>query len=303
MTLKQLKAFLALARTLNYAQAANELYLSQSALSLSIKSLEEELGGKLFKRNTRRVEMTVEGQSLIPYAKKLLANWLEMEKDVKQRFKLNRGTLSIASMPFVTHAVLPEVIHRFSVDHPNISFSIHDIPNEKIIENVQEGIFELGICFEPPLNDQLNFIPLFNEDFLALLPKSHKLAQNSSISLNELCSNPFVTLQNPSIVRHLIEQHCLKNNLVLDLKVECHQISSLSSFVAYGIGVSAIPRHFQHYIDKEHNVLLEIDNNNLDKMVGVIYKKDFPISNISIQFIQSLSEYYAKTNPSDMPLQ
>ena len=136
MTLKQLKAFLALARTLNYANASTELHLSQSALSLSIKSLEEELGGKLFKRNTRRVELTQEGKSLIPYARKLLANWEDMENDVKQRFKLNRGTLNIASMPFVTHAILPEVIQTFSNAHPNLSFSIHDIPNEKIIENV-----------------------------------------------------------------------------------------------------------------------------------------------------------------------
>lgn len=68
MTLKQLKAF-ALARTLNYANASLELHLSQSALSLTIKSLEEELGGKLFNRNTRRVELTQEGKSLIPYAK------------------------------------------------------------------------------------------------------------------------------------------------------------------------------------------------------------------------------------------
>ena len=68
MTLKQLKAFL-LARTLNYANASLELHLSQSALSLTIKSLEEELGGKLFNRNTRRVELTQEGKSLIPYAK------------------------------------------------------------------------------------------------------------------------------------------------------------------------------------------------------------------------------------------
>ena len=191
MTLKQLKAFLVLARTLNYANAANELCLSQSALSLSIKTLEEELGGKLFKRNTRRVEITLEGQSLIPYAKKLLANWEDMEKDVKQRFKLNRGTLNIASMPFATHAVLPEVMHDFAQQHPNISFSIHDITNEKIIEKVQEGIFEIGICFEPKANDQLMFQPLFNEDFLALLPKHHVLAKQKSVTWPELCSCPF----------------------------------------------------------------------------------------------------------------
>ena len=287
MTLKQLKAFLVLARTLNYANAANELCLSQSALSLSIKTLEEELGGKLFKRNTRRVEITLEGQSLIPYAKKLLANWEDMEKDVKQRFKLNRGTLNIASMPFATHAVLPEVMHDFAQQHPNISFSIHDITNEKIIEKVQEGIFEIGICFEPKANDQLIFQPIFNEDFLALLPKHHVLAKQKSVTWLELCSCPFVTLQNPSIIRHVIEEHCAALQVVLDLKVECHQISSLSHFVAYGMGVSAIPRHFQKFIDLEKNVLVEIEDNQAQLAVVIIYKKDYELSNMSSQFIET----------------
>ena len=287
MTLKQLKAFLVLVRTLNYANAANELCLSQSALSLSIKTLEEELGGKLFKRNTRRVEITLEGQSLIPYAKKLLANWEDMEKDVKQRFKLNRGTLNIASMPFATHAVLPEVMHDFAQQHPNISFSIHDITNEKIIEKVQEGNFEIGICFEPKANDQLIFQPIFNEDFLALLPKHHVLAKQKSMTWLELCSCPFVTLQNPSIIRHVIEEHCAALQVVLDLKVECHQISSLSHFVAYGMGVSAIPRHFQKFIDLEKNVLVEIEDNQAQLAVGIIYKKDYELSNISSQFIET----------------
>ena len=140
MTLKQLKAFLVLARVLNYANAADELCLSQSALSLTIKALEEELGGKLFKRTTRLVNLTPEGQSLIPYAKKLLANWEDMEKDVKQRFQLHRGNLNIASMPFATHTVLPAILNEFSKQHPNINFSIHDVPNEKIIEKVQKDL-------------------------------------------------------------------------------------------------------------------------------------------------------------------
>ncbi|RLZ09589.1 LysR family transcriptional regulator [Acinetobacter sp. 2JN-4] len=288
MTLKQLKAFLALARTLNYANASLELHLSQSALSLSIKSLEEELGGKLFNRNTRRVELSQEGKSLIPYAKKLLANWDEMENDVKQRFKLNRGTLSIASMPFVTHAILPDVIHAFLSLHPNLNFSIHDIPNETIIEKVQDGIFELGICFEPDLTEGLEFQPLFEEDFLALLPKNHPLATSSTITWQQLFSNPFITLQKPSIVRHLIEQNCLRNNMTLDLKIECHQISSLSSFVALGIGVSAIPRHFAKHIDLEQNVLLELQAETIHKTVGIVYKKNFEISHISEQFIETL---------------
>lgn len=154
MTLKQLKAFLVLARTLNYANAANELCLSQSALSLSIKTLEEELGGKLFKRNTRRVAITTEGQSLIPYAKKLLANWEDMEKDVKQRFKLNRGTLNIASMPFATHAVLPVVMHDFSQLHPNISFSSMTLPMKKLLKKFKKAFLRLAFVLN--LNRMIN---------------------------------------------------------------------------------------------------------------------------------------------------
>lgn len=291
MTLKQLKAFLVLARTLNYANAADELFLSQSALSLSIKSLEEELGGKLFKRNTRRVDLTHEGQSLIPYAKKLLANWEDMEKDVKQRFKLNRGTLNIASMPYATHAVLPAVMHNFSENHPNISFSIHDVSNEKIIENVQQGIFEIGICFEPQLSHQLTFQPLFNEDFLALVPKAHLLSQQDKVTWKELCSHPFITLQHPSIIRHIIEQNCLHNQMILDLKVECHQISSLSHFVAFGMGVSAIPRRFKNFIDQEKNRLIEIVNGEIPSPVGIIYQKDTELSCASTQFIETILKY------------
>ena len=291
MTLKQLKAFLALARTLNYVNAAAELYLSQSALSITIKTLEEELGGKLFKRNTRRVEMTAEGRSLIPYAKRLLANWEDMEKDVKQRFKLNRGTLNIASMPFATHAVLPAVIHEFAERHPNISFSIHDVPNEKIIENVQDGIFEIGICFQPEFCEQLNFQPLFQEDFIAIVPKNHPFANSQQVTWHELCASPFITLQNPSIIRHVVEKKCLENNTVLDLKVECHQISSLSHFVANGMGVSVIPRQFQKCIDLKQIAVLEILDVNVQLQLGIIYKKDFQLSNISSEFIDMISTH------------
>lgn len=286
MTLKQIKSFLILARTLNYANAATELFISQSALSLTIKALEEELGGKLFKRNTRRVELTEEGKSLIPYARRLMANWEEMEHDLKQRFKFNRGSLTLASMPYITHAVLPEIIQRFLSLHPNISFSIHDITNESVIELVKDGVFELGISFEPEFKDQLEFMPLFDEDFVALLNKSHEMAQCESITWQELCLNRFVTLQRPSIVRYLIDEFCQSKQLSLDVQLECHQISSVCNFVAEGAGVTVIPRHFQHHIDHERTVIIEISGKPLQKQVGVIYKKNFEVSKISAQFIE-----------------
>ncbi|MEG2301154.1 MAG: LysR substrate-binding domain-containing protein, partial [Acinetobacter sp.] len=117
--------------------------------------------------------------------------------------------------------------------------------------------------------------------------KHHVLAKQKSVTWLELCSCPFVTLQTPSIIRHVIEEHCAALQVVLDLKVECHQISSLSHFVAYGMGVSAIPRHFQKFIDLEKNVLVEIEDNQAQLAVGIIYKKDYELSNMSSQFIET----------------
>lgn len=291
MTLKQLKAFLTIARTLNYANAAKELFLSQSALSLSIKSLEEELGGKLFQRNTRHVELTQDGKALVPYARKLLANWNDMENSVKQRFKLQRGTFIIAAMPFMAHAILPQIIQKFSEKYPNLNFSIHDIPNEKIIENVLDGIYELGICFQPPSHENLVFQPLFHEDFIGLVSKNHVLAQKEQITWQELYAYPFISLQYPSIVRSLLEQNANQLNLILNLKIECHQISSFSQFVALGLGVSAIPRHFKNCIDLENNILVEIKNSKIQYPVGVLYQKNYELSYQSEQFVQTLTEF------------
>jgi len=99
-----------------------------------------------------------------------------------------------------------------------------------------------------------------------------------------------VTLQKPSVVRHLIDQYCVNKQLLLDVQVECHQITSISNFVGIGAGVSVIPRHFQPYIDDKRCVILEMTGDKLQRPVGIIYKKNFEISKISTAFIQTAQQ-------------
>ena len=85
MSPKQLRAFIAVSQTLSFAQAAERLFMSQSALSLSIKALEEGLGGRLLTRSTRAVTLTPEGQALLPLARRLIADWENAEDELRQR--------------------------------------------------------------------------------------------------------------------------------------------------------------------------------------------------------------------------
>ena len=99
MNERQLKVFLTLAETLNFASAARRLHLSQPALSLSLKKLEQEVGGALLSRTTRQVRLTPEGETLLPRARQLLADWQDTEEMLRQRFTLKRGRVTIAAMP------------------------------------------------------------------------------------------------------------------------------------------------------------------------------------------------------------
>ncbi|HEC2567459.1 TPA: LysR family transcriptional regulator [Raoultella ornithinolytica] len=160
MSVKQLRAFLAVAHTLNFAHASERLNISQPALSLTIKGLEEGLGGALLQRSTRRVTLTQEGEIFLPMARQLLADWDNAEEAMRQSFTLQRGKISIAAMPSFAANVLPEVLKAFRDRYAGINVTVHDVINEQVIEMVREGRVEMGIAFEPAPTNNLLFTPL-----------------------------------------------------------------------------------------------------------------------------------------------
>src|SRR5690349_19963292 len=109
MTPRRLKAFTVVAQTVSSARACERLHLSQPALSLAIRSLEEALGGRLLTRTTRQVRLTPEGAALLPHAIQLLADWENVRERMQQRFTLQRGHVTVAAMPSFASNVLPGI--------------------------------------------------------------------------------------------------------------------------------------------------------------------------------------------------
>ncbi len=138
MSVKQLRAFLAVAHTLNFAHASERLNLSQPALSLTIKGLEEALGGALLQRSTRKVTLTG-GELFLPMARQLLADWDNVEEAMRQSFTLQRGKISVAAMPSFAANVLPEALKAFRDRYAGVNVTVHDVINEQVIEMVREG--------------------------------------------------------------------------------------------------------------------------------------------------------------------
>ena len=278
MTVKQLRAFLAVAHTLSFAQACERLHLSQSALSLTIKALEDALGGRLFSRTTRSVSLTPEGEALLPLARRLLADWDNAEDELRQRFTLKLGRVALAAMPSFAGNLLPAVLRSFNEQHPSISVTVHDVINEQVMEMVRDRQVELGIAFEPEPGMPLSFTPLYIDRFVAVVPADSSLASRSEVSWEEMLEQPFITLQRPSTVRFMLEEQLRRRGRSLPVQYESHQLATVGRMVAGGLGVSAVPALCRAQMLELGARCVGLSDPVIEKPVGILTKPGHELS-------------------------
>lgn len=294
MNIKQVKAFLSVAESLSFAQAANQLHLSQPALSLAIKGLEEALGGKLLTRTTRTIALTPEGDALVPIAKRLLAQWQDAEDEMKQRFALQLGKISIAAMPSFAGSLLPKAIQQYHQRFPNIQVAIDDVLSDIVVERVANNSVELGVTFEPQHSEGLTFYPLYNDEFIAILPKQHPLASQQEVTWTTLLQHNFITLQRPSSVRKMIENTLKDANIDLTVAFDAHQLTTVIRMVSEGMGVAVVPATCRQQIREQSVVERAISSPSIERTVGVICKPRSMLSIAAAAMLDTLMDAFAQ---------
>ncbi|MET1070971.1 LysR family transcriptional regulator [Pseudomonas prosekii] len=278
MTVKQIRAFLAVAQSLSFAVACERLHLSQSALSLTIKALEEGLGGRLFTRNTRNVALTPEGESLVPLARRLIADWDNAEDELRQRFTLQRGRVTLAAMPSFAGNLLPPILKTFRARYPKVNVTVNDVINEQVLEMVRDRQVELGVSFEPAHSTSLQFTPLYIDRFVAVVPPDSPLADRPEIDWETLLKEPFITLQRPSTVRVMLEEHLQARGMKLPVEFESHQLATVGRMVASGLGVSAVPALCVRQMQESGAHCITLRDPVVERAIGVLTKPGVELS-------------------------
>jgi len=278
MTVKQMRAFLAVAQSLSFAAACELLHLSQSALSLTIKGLEEGLGGRLFSRNTRNVALTPEGESLLPLARRLIADWDNTEDELRQRFTLQRGRVTVAAMPSFAGNLLPPILKIFRARYPQVNVTVHDLINEQVLEMVRDRQVELGVAFEPSDGSSLAFTPLYLDRFIAVVPGDSPLVELDEIDWKTLLEQPFITLQRPSTVRVMLEEHLGARQMKLPVALESHQLATVGKMVATGLGVSAVPALCARQMEEAGAHCITLTDPVIERPIGVLTKPGHELS-------------------------
>lgn len=284
VTFKQLQVFVCIAQSHTFAQAADKMCLSQPALSSALKKMEQQLGGSLFARTTRKVELSPEGLQFLPVAQRLLADWHEAFADLHNLFSLGRGKLSIAAMPSFAAGGLPDILQRYKTEFPNIKLSVNDVVMESVIKDVQAGRAEIGFSFENEHLEGLDFHPIFTDHFIAVLPVNHPLSQHKTLSWSQITLYPFVAMNKGSAIRQWIDSYIQENQMSLDIVVEASQLATLGQFVKHDLGVSVVPSLCQEQMVNKGLVCREIENSGLSKRVGIIRQNNSNLSSVAKSF-------------------
>lgn len=294
ITINQVIAFSAVARTGSFAEAALQLHLSQPALSVAIKKLEQSLGGKLLTRTTRVVSLTPEGKAFYPVVRRLLSDWEQSLQDVRNHFELRRGKLEIAAMPTYTTNLLPRVLAIFHGQHPNINVTVHDVIAENVVDMVREGRCELGVTFDPGEAPDLEFEPLFHDRFIAILPKEHPLLKKTQLRWADLLSYPHLSLQRPAGTRAHIDKALAQKGLALTPVFESHQLVSIGRMVCEGLGLSVVPSTSRAQMQEMGLQCRAISSPVITHQVGVITRRHQELSSVA-QAMKSLVKAAAKS--------
>jgi LysR family carnitine catabolism transcriptional activator len=299
MTVRQLRAFLAVAHSLSFAQACERLHLSQPALSLAIKTLEQRLGGSLLVRTTRSVALTPEGEILLPIARRLLADWDNAQELMHQHFTLQLGKVSIAAMPSFAANQLPLALRVFRERHPNINIAVQDVINEQVLEMVRSRRVELGVAFEPDSLDGLTFTPFYNDRFIAVFPADCELAGKQEVSWRQLLNLPFITLQRPSAVRLLLEQRLAERQMRLPVAFESHQLVTVGRMVAQGLGVSVVPSLCAQQMQALGACCAALLDPQIERQVGLLCLEGYTLSAAAQKLGDTVLQISRRVAPGD----
>jgi DNA-binding transcriptional LysR family regulator len=243
MDTRQLAAFCAVVDRKSFSLAAEELGVTQPAVSLQIRSLEKRLGERLIDRSGRRVEPTEAGLRLYRSAQRMLSLEQQLLDEVSGDGEL-RGRLEIGCSTGPGATVLPLLLCEFQRENPSVAISLSVNDTLHVIDLVAERRLELGVVGAAPRHRAVTFEPFFQDAVVLAVPPDHRLA-GKRVALDDLRSEAVILMQEGAGVRQMVEEELRKAGLRLrdlDVKLELGLQESVKAAVAAGHGVTFISR-------------------------------------------------------------
>ncbi|CAN1559592.1 LysR Transcriptional regulator [Rhabdaerophilaceae bacterium] len=298
--LLDLRAFLAVLETGSFHKAADQLNLSQPALSRRIKQLEAVLGSPLLERTTRRVAPTAVGRDLQPLLIRLLDELEASVLSMSATGKLQHGQVTIACVPTAAFYFLPRVIQQFHSLHPNIRIRILDLSASEGLRSVAAGESEFGISMLGSAEPDLTFTPLMEDPFVLACHREHSLADLAEVHWRDLADHLLIGVSRNSGNRTILDNALANSGVQLNWFYEVNHLSTSLGLVETGVGISVLPRLATPQDGHPTIVTIPIVNPMVSRTIGIVERRNGRLSPAAVRFRAILSENWTRNAPKSV---
>ncbi|WP_047154145.1 LysR family transcriptional regulator [Aneurinibacillus tyrosinisolvens] len=284
----QLEYFRKLTKVQNFTKAADELALTQSALSRSIARLEEELGVPLFERKIRGVILNRYGEAFLKHVNRAMMEMTLAKQELQDMVDPFRGTISLAFIYTLGKSFVPDLISAFREQYPGIQFQLTQDATRKIVNQLESGEIDLGFCSPNEEMENISTVPVINEELFLIVPKDHHLADKKEVDLSEVAHEPFVHYKHETGLREVIDKLCRRAGFQPEVYFEGSEDTMIAGLVAANFGVALIP--FLPGLDMTKISLLHIREPQCRRVIQMAWRSNGYMSPAFVRFKNFVKE-------------
>lgn len=287
---KLLTAFLALCEMKNFTRAAEHVHVSQSAFSGMIRRLEDEVGARLFDRDTRNVTLTPEGTLFEETARHLLHDIEWTIADLRDYVAKRKGRVGIATLPSIASDWMPPVIAEYRRLYPGIAIDFHDVLSDNCLELLQQGKVDLAVAAPGEPSEEYITEHFQTDRFFLICRRDHPIAARKSVSIADLRGCHFIRLaRTTSVHQHIVS--AVGSIGMTPSSFEVKYLSTVAGLILHGLGVSLLPELTLSQFRHPDLVAIPLAPPGISRAIHIIWRKDRPLS-IAAQAMLDLIRQY-----------
>ena len=288
VSLRQLRAFIAVAEEKHFTRAADKLDLSQSSVSTLVHELEENLGLRLFDRHTRLLQITEAGAEILPAVKKAVADIDSVILNSNELRTLGRGRVSIAASSIQAAMILPRLIRQFCNEYPGVKVELHDVAEHTVPGMVRSGEVDFGIGTEADSRLDVAAHLLSSDEFVLVMRADHPLARRKSVEWKDVAKMPIIGPGRDNPIRERLDTALQAEGITLSRIHEVYLPLTMVGMVEAGLGVAVMSTAVTRLATALGLVARTITNPVIKREVSLLYHADRSLSPTAQRFRELL---------------
>jgi len=288
ISMRQVRAFVSVAHLKSFTRAAALLHVSQPALTVQIRKLEESLGIRLLDRNSRTVDITRVGRELLPVFQRVLHELDSVIMDTKALATQQHGVVRIAALPSFAAGLLPAIISRFRRSNPRMSFVVRDVIASRVNAAVRSEEVDIGITGGELSDPDLDVLHLTHDQMHVVFPSQHPLQRKRRITLEDLAELPLVLMDADTSVRAIVDRAFVAAGRLPIPACEAIYMMTAVGMVKAGLGVAVLPASAKEVRAEPSLKSRKIDDPAFARPIAVIKKRNRTLPPAAQLFVEQI---------------